>query len=499
MDPVVDVAGGRIVGTRSGGVDAFLGIPYAAPAVGQDRYREPQPVVPWTGSRDCTRPGPTAAQTPYPAPIDAVLPSSVAAGDDYLNVSVWAPARDGQGEPLPVMVWLPGGAFVRGANSIATYDGTAFARDGVVLVGVNYRLGAPGFAVLDGAPTNLGLRDQIAALTWVRDHISAFGGDPDKVTLFGESAGAMSVATLMAAPPARGLFQRAIVQSGGATAVCSADDARLVSAELAAALGVPPSAEAFGALDPGDVLAAQTSVALAIQADPDPKRWGASILRGGLGIMSLFPVVGDDVVPRVPLAAIAAGSAAGMPLLVGSTAEEYRLFLVSSGLADAVTEEMLPMLAARYGWPAGAVETYAANRPGASPGDVVSAILSDAAFRAPTTALAAAQQGTGAPVHSYEFGWPTPVMGLGACHALELGFVFDTLGSGAAMAGETAPQHVADAMHRAWVGFARDGDPGWAPWTPEVPGVMTFDEQSEVMVGPRADELALWTTTREPD
>lgn len=477
------------MGTSHAGVNAFLGIPYAAPAVGPDRYREPQPVVPWEGHRDATRHGPTPAQTPYPAPMDAVLPSSVSPGEDYLNVSVWAPA---EGESLPVMVWMPGGAFVRGANSIATYDGSAFARDGVVVVGVNYRLGAPGFAVLDGAPTNLGLRDQIAALAWVRQHVAGFGGNPDDVTLVGESAGAMSVATLMTSPAAKGLFHRAIVQSGGATAACSLEDARLVSAELAAELGVPATAEAFGALDPDDVLAAQTAVALAIQADPDPQRWGASILSGGLGIMSLFPVIDGDVVPEVPLAGIADGSAARMPLLLGTTKEEYRLFLVSTGLADAVSTEMLPMLAARYGWPAGAVETYTANRPDASAGDIASAILTDAAFRVPTTALAAAQHAAGGAVYAYEFAWPTPVGGLGACHALELGFVFDTLGHASVMAGETAPQQLADRMHRAWVAFVRDGAPGWIAWTPEQPAVMTFDVESEIVSGPRADELALW-------
>ncbi|MEO5651892.1 MAG: carboxylesterase family protein [Marmoricola sp.] len=493
MEPVVTVAGGQVVGASHAGVNAFLGIPYAAPAVGLARYHAPQPVVPWEGHRDATRHGPTPAQTPYPAPMDAVLPSSVTPGPEYLNVSVWAPT---DGENLPVMVWIPGGAFVRGANSIATYDGSAFARDGVVLVGVNYRLGAPGFAVLDGAPTNLGLRDQIEALAWVRDNVAAFGGDRDNVTLFGESAGAMSVATLMTSPAADGLFHRAIVQSGGATAACSLDDARLVSVELAAELGVPATAEAFGALDPENVLAAQTAVALAIQADPDPERWGASVLSGGLGIMSLFPVIDGDVVPDLPQVGIARGVAAQMPLLLGTTQEEYRLFLVSTGLADAVSTEMLPVLAARYGWPTGAIETYTANRPDASAGDIASAILTDAAFRVPTSALAAAQHAAGGTVHAYEFAWPTPVGGLGACHALELGFVFDTLGQGSAMAGETAPRQLAQEMHRAWVAFARDGDPGWATWTPDDRAVMTFGVHSEVVNGPRADELALWPAVR---
>ena len=489
MDPVVRVPGGLVRGSSRDGVVSYLGIPYAGPSVGEDRYRVPQAVVPWEGERDATVPGPTAAQSPYPAPMDTVLPSSVAPGDDYLNVSVWAPA---EGSGLPVIVWLPGGAFVRGANSVPVYDGTAFARNGIVLVSVNYRLGIPGFAVLDGAPTNLGLRDQIAALEWVRNNVAQFGGNPDDVTLFGESAGGMSVATLMACPAARGLFSRAVVQSGGGTAVCSLEDARRVSAAAAAHLGVPATAEAFAALDPEVVTAAQSAIALAIQADPDPNRWGATVLRGGLGIMTFFPVVDGDLVPDVPVARIAAGSAGGIQLLVGTTRDEFRLFLVPTGVVAAVTSQMLPVLAARYRWPAGAAETYTANRPGASPGDIAAAILTDAAFRVPAARLAAAQHAAGGTVHAYEFGWATSVLGLGACHALELAFVFDTLAEATPMVGDGAPQPLAVEMHRAWVSFARDGAPGWRPWTPDEQAVMTFDVASELVYAPRAAELALW-------
>jgi para-nitrobenzyl esterase len=489
MDPVVRVSGGLVRGSTRDGVNSFLGIPYAGPAVGADRYRAPQPVVAWDGERDATAPGATAAQSAYPPPMDTLLPSSVAPGDDYLNVSVWAPA---EGDSRPVMVWIHGGAFVRGANSIPTYNGSAFARDGVVLVAINYRLGVPGFAVLDGAPTNLGLRDQVAALEWVRDNVAVFGGNSRDVTVFGESAGGMSVATLMACPAARGLFHRAVVQSGGGTDVCSLQDARRVSAEVAAHLGVSATAEVFAALDPDAVTAAQSAVALAIQADPDPQRWGATVLSGGLGVMTLFPVIDGEFVPDVPLARIAEGSAASMPLLIGTTREEFRLFLVPTGVAAAVTSEALPLLAVRYGWPPQAVQTYAGNRPGATPGAIACAILTDAAFRVPAARLAAAQHAAGGTVHAYEFGWPTPVMSLGACHALELAFVFDTLDVGAPMAGETAPRHLADEMHQAWVAFGRHGAPGWRPWTPEDRAVMTFDVTSELTRGPRSDELTLW-------
>ena len=490
MDTVVHVTGGLVRGAVRDGVASFLGIPYAAPAVGRDRYRAPQPVVPWEGERDGTRHGPTATQSAYPPPMDEVLPSSVSPGEDYLNVAVWAPSAGGGG--LPVMVWIPGGAFVRGANSIPTYDGSAFARDGVVVVGVNYRLGAPGFAVLDGAPDNRGLRDQVAALTWVRDNIAAFGGNPDDVTIFGESAGGMSVSTLLASPAADGLFHRAVAQSGGATMVATREDARNVSRALADHLGIAPTAEAFAAVGEEDLLAAQAAVTLAVQGDPDPSRWGASVLRGGLGIMTTFPVVDGEIVPDVPLARIAAGCAASVPLLVGTTSEEFRLFAVPPGVADAVTTDALPLLTARYGWPEDATALYTANRPGATPGDVTCAILTDQAFRLPAADLARAQARAGGSVHMYEFAWRTPVARLGACHALELAFVFDTLQLAGGMVPPDAPQGLADVVHEAWVRFARDGEPGWAPWTPRTPTVRVFDTDSDVVVGPRADELALW-------
>jgi para-nitrobenzyl esterase len=194
----------------------------------------------------------------------------------------------------------------------------------------------------------------------------------------------------------------------------------------------------------------------------------------------------------VPLSRIAQGSAAGMSLLIGTTREEFRLFLVPTGVAGMLTAEALPVLAARYGWPQAAVETYAANRPGAAPGDVACAILTDAAFRAPATRLAAAHHAAGGTVHAYEFGWRTSVQDLGACHALELAFVFDTLAEGMSMVGDTAPAQLADAMHRAWVGFGREGAPGWRPWTPDERAVMVFDATPELALAPRAAELALW-------
>jgi para-nitrobenzyl esterase len=449
--------------------------------------------------RDATASGPTSLQAPYLPPFDRILPSSIVDGREYLNVNVWTPDPGGGG--LPVMVWIHGGAFVRGANSISIYDGSAFARDGIVLVGVNYRLGLAGFGVLPDAPANLGLLDQVLALRWVQENIAAFGGDPANVTIFGESAGGMSVATLLSAPEARGLYSKAIVQSGGGGAVADVDDARKVTVAVATELGVAATAEGLTAVEPAALLDAQTAVGLAVATNPDPDRWGASLIRGGLGIMSYFPCVDGGLVPGTPVDMIATGASAGIPLLVGTTAEEFRLFTVPTGVAGAITPEMVPQATAKYGWDAGAAEVYSANRPGASPGDVVTAMLTDAAFRVPAVRLAEAQQSTGAPVHVYEFSWRTKKSDLGACHALELPFVFDTLAApdGRPLTGPDAPQELATEMHGAWVAFARDGDPGWRRYTPDDRAVMTFDDAaSRVVQDPRADELARWPVGPRP-
>jgi len=488
MEPIVSVTGGRVRGRTADGVSAFLGIPYAAPPVGPARFRAPTPPTRWDGVRDALQHGATSTQSPYVAPIAALLGTVLIPGDEQLHLNIWTPDVGGSG--LPVMVWVHGGAFTRGSNAIPVYDGSAFARDGVVLVGVNYRLGVPGFGAVDGASSNRGLRDQLFALAWVQENIVAFGGDPDNVTLFGESAGGMSVATLMASPAADDLFDRAIVQSGGAAAVAEEDDARRVTAEVAASLGIDATAEAFGDVAPEDLLAAQNAVGLALAQDPDPDRWGRSVVRNGLGVMSFFPSVDGDVVPDVPIDVIAAGALRDVALLTGTTSEEFRFFLVPTGLAASVTAEVLPLVLTRYGVDPSVAEVYASGRPGATPGDLLAAILTDQAFRAETVRLADAHTASGGRSHMYEFAWASGVSGLGACHALELSFVFDTLASGHRLTGPNPPQRLADETHSAWVAFATNGEPGWPGYEPRSRAVQTFDGPGSSLVhDPRAEEL----------
>ncbi|WP_167478060.1 carboxylesterase/lipase family protein [Nocardia arthritidis] len=488
MESIVSVTGGKVRGTIQDGIGVFLGIPYAAPPVGPARFEAPRPVAEWSGVRDASALGPTCAQAEYPPPVHALFGSDRIPGAEYLNVNVWTPDPGGSG--LPVMVWIHGGAFVRGANSKPIYDGAAFARDGIVLVSINYRLGISGFAEIPGAPSNRGLLDQVFALRWVRDNVAAFGGDPDNVTLFGQSAGGLSTGLLAASRTARGLFRRAIIQSGPSI-VCAPDDAQLVAGEAAKILGIEPTTTAFGALEADQLPPAQSAVALALMSDPDPRRWGETVIANGLGVLSFFPVVDGELVEGRAVDVLAAHPDRTLPLLTGWTADEFRFFTVPTGVAAGITDANLPPLLSRYGVDPAVAEVYSANRPGRPAAEVFNAIITDKAFRNDTVAAAEINAAAGQPTFVYEFAWPSGIDGIGACHVLELPFVFDTLAVAHKFTGPNPPQRLADEMHAAWVEFAKHGDPGWAPFETGTRSVFTFEgPRSHLVDDPRADELA---------
>ena len=492
---IADTTAGAVQGVRTGGVVAFLGVPYAAAPVGERRFRAPEPVAPWAGVRDAVTHGPTAPMPGYPPPFDALLPNPVVAGDEYLNLSVWTPDPGAQG--LPVLVWIHGGAFVNGSSAGSLWDGSAFARAGVVTVGINYRLGAEGFALLPDAPPNLGLLDQVAALEWVRDNITAFGGDPDAVTVAGESAGAMSVGALLAMPRAEGLFRRAILQSGAAHHTLTTATAERVAGYLAAELGVPPTAAALRTVPTGRVIEAQKALAVQLQNAPDPGRWGEIVAN----IMMFEPVVDGEVLPAPPWQRIAGGSAAEVDVLVGANRHEYRFFLVPTGVADRVEAQAVAGIAAAYRLPDGALDRYRSHTPDASPGELLAEVMSDWFFRIPALRLAESHP---ARSHVYEFGWESPAYDgrLGACHGLELPFVFDRLDDPGARAfvGTDPPHELAAAMGRAWAAFVATGDPGWPAYTPDRRAVARFgsgtDPAVEVVDDPRGDLRALWDGIR---
>jgi para-nitrobenzyl esterase len=471
-DPIATPRCGPVRGLSNVGVETFLGIPYAAPPVGALRYREPAPHAPWTEVRDATVPGPTP---PQPAPpvemfkdieLEGLLGDGLSPGDDYLTVNVWKPAGDIAG--APVMVWIYGGGWVSGTNSAPLYDGSAFARDGVVLVALNHRIGVDGFIVLPGVPTNLGLRDQIAALKWVQDNIAAFGGDPANVTVFGESSGAMSTADLVVSPLTKGLFRRAILQSGHCAMTRSVPTTRKVALKLAKKMGVAPTLEGFMSRTIDQTLAALEWV---------QKPTSGLDLRDGtgrepaFGVSKFVPVHGDDVIPVKPLEALKAGAGAEVDLLLGSNTEEMNLYLVPTGVRDKIGGLLAWFALSRSVPKARAIlKAYGLGRKGRKAGHVLSEAMGDLMFRWPSRVTAAAHRGR---TWVYEFGWRSPAIhgGLGACHALEIPFVFDTLTcvtGPKGLVGPNPPQALADRMHRIWVDFARHGT---APW-PE------FDEET---------------------
>jgi carboxylesterase type B len=428
-------------------------------------------------------------QLPYPPPWDVLIPERGTLGEDCLNLNIWTPERGAAG--LPVMVWIPGGMFEAGSG--ATYDGSRFARDGVVCVTINYRVGAEGFLYLPDGDANLGLLDQIAALEWVRENIAAFGGDPGNVTIFGQSAGAMSVGTLLSMPRAKGLFRRAIAQSGGAHQVIPAEAARKVGRQLAERLGAAATRAAIAAVPVQRLLQAQAELKADLMAHPDPERWGAEVVAT---LLPWQPVVDGDVVPVHPIDRIVAGAGAGVDLMAGATTDEWNFFFVPGGAIDQITPEILAGAVMVSGLPVeAALASYGATHPGASPGELLAAVQGDRVFRIPAIRLADAHANSASATYMYEFAWHSPQFGgrLGACHGAEIAFVFDTLGDGSeALAGDDPPQQLAERMHAAWIGFARSGDPGWPKYDLTRRATMRFDTRSEVVDDPRSRERLLW-------
>ena len=483
---------GTVEGSYSSGVHAFKGIPYAAAPFGPRRMRAPEAPSSWEGIRDCTEFGPTVPKSPYQPPFDTLLPEPVIPGQDCLNLNIWTPDPGHAG--LPVLVWIHGGAFTNGSGAVPQYDGSAFARDGVVCVTINYRLGADGFLFLGDGVANTGLLDQIAALQWVHDNVANFGGDPASVTLAGESAGAMSVITLLSMPRATGLFHRAIAQSGAGQHALTPGTAARAGRYLAEQLGVPPTRQAIAAVPLPRLLDAQDALGLDLQAAPDPARW-AEITAN---LMVFEPVIDGEILPALPLDALRAGAGRDVHVLIGTNTDEQRFFMAPTGAVDSIDDTVLQAAAAAYGLGENALATYRANRPGASAGGILAAVSGDWFFRIP--ALRVAEARTQSPTWVYEFAWTTPQRGgqLGACHYADVAFVFDMLQSDGAdwLLGCEPPQRLADAMHRAWVSFASTGDPGWDRYTTEDRATMVFDTRSAVVQDPHGDERPLWDGLR---
>ena len=421
--------------------------------------------------RPAVQPGPAAPQ--FALPVFSWLNAAGGSlGDDCLSLNVWTPALDGA--KRPVLVWIHGGAFLIGSGATPVYHGAALARRGdAVVVTVNYRLGALGFAHLGLLPrlaergfrgaTNLGLRDQIAALEWVSENIDRFGGDPGNVTVFGQSAGGMSVGALLGSPRARGLFHRAICQSGACDHVAGTTEARETAELFLDALGVAdPSPASLGEIPLSRVLRAQRDLMVS-RAD----------LRN---LMVLIPAVDGDLIPRQPLRAIAAGEAARIPILAGSTLEEWKLFrIIDQGLGrfgeSDLVERFRDVLEGLPHAPRveSAVRQYRRALDGRSaarsPAEVWSAFQTARIFLQPAHRLCEAQAHGGGHAYHYLFTWRAPAMrrALGACHAIEIPFVFGSTQHPVARPLTGLSRHagrLSRRMQHSWISFARHGRPG---------------------------------------
>ncbi|WP_432513944.1 carboxylesterase/lipase family protein [Kineococcus sp. SYSU DK001] len=468
---VVTTAGGVRGRAAERGVVSFRGVPYAAPPTGLRRFAAPVPPEPWRGVREARDPSPVAPQDPRSG-----YGWTHTAGDDHLTVDVHVPADLPRG--LPVLVWIHGGGWVSGSASAPGYHPAAWVRRGFVVVAMNYRLGFEGFGAVPGAPDNRGILDQIAALRWVAENVRAFGGDPDRVTIAGQSAGAASVAALMCAPAARGLFSRAIAASitGETYTQRQAAD---VAARVARAARVPATREGFAGLPPVRLLAASDAVAQDLAADP------AAGPRGAVPLL-YHPVVDGEVVRGPFMQGPHAGGDPGVDLLVQTVADEWTLFSRSGFAPVAQDFAQVAEFAAAVGLPAAAVDRYRELLPGADPGALGDALLSDALFAEPSRRFARAHTARGGRTHLARFTWRSPVLGgrFGATHGLDVPFAFGNPqamelflhavpvlplarrvpGLGSRVRG-LFPTPAAAALSRrvvaAWTGFAADGDPGW--------------------------------------
>jgi para-nitrobenzyl esterase len=486
-DVIALTAQGRLRGQRDGQALRFLGVPYAESPVTAGRFAAPVPHAPWDGVRDALGYG---ATSPQPDRGITLIPEPVIAGDNELNLNVFTPDLGAAG--LPVLVWIHGGGFTGGCSASPWYRGGPFARDGVVLVSINYRLGAEGFLELPDAPANRAVRDWVRALEWVRENIAAFGGDPERVTIGGQSAGGTACATLLGVPAARGLFRAAACMSGGQALMQTPGGVHAVAAQLAGHLG-PLTREALEETPAEAILAAQEAVtaSLGAAAGRHDAEAIASLLAGGISL-PWAPFADGEVVTEEPLTAAASPRHREVSLLAGATAHEFNMaWLAADWITPAVAADGL----AQAGVPAPAVTAYI-DQAGSPPSQAVGQAVTDRVFRVPAQQLAAAKAAAGGSAFAYDFRWTTtggPLPGL-AFHCLDVPFFFDVLaepGVTEAM-GPAPPQELATRTHGALVRFVTDGDPGWEPFGDHRSPVMVFAESSEVRENPLELERTAW-------
>jgi len=508
-DPlVVETTTGTVRGVDREGLRSWRGIPYAAPPVGPLRFVRPQPPEPWTDVRDATDYGHAAPQHENKA---VTLPDDVTLSEDCLTLNVLAPAAAADETPdaasplKPVMVWIHGGAYVAGTAAQPLYDGTHLVQNGdVVFVSLNYRLGALGFLDFSGLAAdderfdaNLGLRDILAALTWVQQNIAAFGGDPGTVTLFGESAGGGCVTTLLTSPAAAGLFHRAIAESSPATSVYGPQRARRIAARFLELAGVAAPAE-LRTIDAQRLAQVAFDLMAATSAE-EP------------GTLAIAPVVDGDVVPEHPIDAYAAGRQLPVPLIIGTNRDEASLFrLMKSPLMPITQDSVHAMFAQIVAERPELAEAASTTRiEGAYPHfphhRTPAEVSRDAGFRMPSIWLAAAHSRV-APTRMYRFDHATPILrllGIGATHGAELAYVFGNLKISKKdftfnLGGLAEAHRISAVLQRRWLGFARDGRPdaegavAWPLYDAVTRSTLLIDHGEQVADDPDAAVREAW-------
>lgn len=477
MTTIVETKSGKVQGMQLEGLHVFKGIPFAAPPVGDKRWLPPEPAPPWTGALKATSFGPTSSQPGMMGAAGMVMPPEWEAvmnawgantpspqSEDCLYMNIWSPGLDEA--KRPVMFWIHGGGFNSGSGSGKIFHGDVLSKRGdVLVVSINYRLGALGFLNLNEitggkipSTGNEGLLDQVAGLEWVRDNITRFGGDPDNVTIFGESAGGMSVGSLLGLPSAKGLFHKAIPQSGASNTGLPLETAVKVSRLFVESLGLKPT-------DIEGLRSVSKEQVMNIQMELMMKTAGPS---SDINVsMATQPVIDGAVLPVMPLEAVRDGFADGVSIMVGSCRDEWKLFSMLDPMVASMDEAGL---LERFGGKIpedGIRALITAYQDGAekqggqiSFGDIFDAIQTDKMFGQPAIRLAGLCRDREQPAYSYLFTWETPLADgrLGACHSLEQGFVFGKLEDKFSGSGPEA-QVLAEKIQDAWLAFARTGNP----------------------------------------